>query len=257
MSILACLVGTIVVIICILSIIQALQMGGRPRAEVEMAQKFVDAMEEIERLKEELKKADETLSRDERDQNLMKELDERVIKLRMQFDSTKSGAEVNRELQKELEQAVLQLTEMAKEKPPVLQEIEALKKELIAKKKSPEDLLAKIVVQPGGSGLAAGGGNLFFVEATGGALTLYKSKTEKTRVTTGSIGTDKEYDAFLEKIKKTPNATVIFLIRDDGWWSYVRGAGWAEATFQLKTGKLPIPTKGAIDLAQFERFMAP
>ena len=150
----------------------------------------------------------------------------------------------------------MQLAEMTKEKPPIVKEIEQLKKELAARNKDPKDLLPKVVVQPGGSGLPQGG-NLFFAEATAGALTLYKNKTEKTRITSGSIGTDKEYDTFLEKIKAQPGATLVFLIRDDGWASYTRAAGWAEATFAVKTGKLPIPSKGVIDLAQFERFMAP
>ena len=60
----------------------------------------------------------------------------------------------------------------------------------------------------------------------------------------------------MEKVASTPNATLVFLIRDDGWYSYVRGAGWAEGSYEIKTAKLPLPSKGAIDLGQFEELMA-
>jgi DNA repair exonuclease SbcCD ATPase subunit len=260
MSILACLVGTIVVMICILSIIQAQRMGGRPKAEIEMAEDFVAAMEQLETDQEELEKIESKIKELQDDQTQQQkyreELDQRIIKLSLQLEKSKKGEEGNRELQKQLEDAIMQLATLAKDKPPIVKEIDELKKQLAAKKKDPQDLLPKVVVQPGGSGLA-GGGNLFFVEATAGALTLYKSKTDKKRITSGSVGTDKEYDEFLQKIQAVPNSTLVFLIRDDGWSAYSRAAGWAEATFQVKTGKLPIPTKGTIDLAQFERFMAP
>jgi hypothetical protein len=44
---------------------------------------------------------------------------------------------------------------------------------------------------------------------------------------------------------------------DDGWDAYIRGAGWAEGKFSIRTGKLPMPGKGPIDLSSFEEFMAP
>jgi hypothetical protein len=49
----------------------------------------------------------------------------------------------------------------------------------------------------------------------------------------------------------------VFLVRDDGWDAYIRGAGWAEGKFSIRTGKLPMPGKGPIDLSSFEEFMAP
>jgi hypothetical protein len=242
------LIGTIVVLICVLSMIQATHMGGRPRKEVELALKYLAAQKTIERQETQLKEAQDETQR-------LDLLQERIAKLNLQLESAKDSEKTNARLQRELELAILQLAEMAKEKPPIAGEVERLKKELAARKIDPQKLVPQVVVRPGGSGIA-GGGNLFFVEATGGALTLYKTRTETVRVTAGSIGADKEYDDFLKKVAATPNSTLVFLIRDDGWSSYVRGAGWAEGTFNVNTAKLPMPSKGAIDLGQFERFMA-
>jgi DNA gyrase/topoisomerase IV subunit A len=260
MSILACLVGTIVVMICILSIIQAQQMGGRPKSEIADAMKFVAAQKELQELQAKMEQLQSQVMHQQEDAEIVKkqqeELEQRMIVLRRRMEAAKDSDKVNRELQKELELLLLQLTALAKEKPEFKKQIEELKKELAARKKDPQELLPKVVVQAGGSGIAQGG-NLFFVEATGGAITLYKSKTETKRITSGSIGTDQEYDTFLQAVAAIPNATLVFLIRDDGWGSYTRAAGWAESKFSVKTGKLPIPSKGAIDLGQFERFLAP
>ena len=57
MSILVCLIGTIVVMICVLSIIQATHMGGRPREEVELAMEFVADQKKIEEHKKRLDEA--------------------------------------------------------------------------------------------------------------------------------------------------------------------------------------------------------
>ena len=260
MSILACLVGTIVVMICVLSVIQAQNMGGRPRQEVRDAANYVKAREETDELKAEIKKIEN--ERTEKDAEAMrvmqetKELEDKVIKLRLQAEAAKQGEQANRELQHQLEMLKLQMQSMEKEKPNYATEIEQLKAELASRKKSPEELAAPIVVKPGGTGKAAGK-NLYFVETTAGAITLFVTKSERKRISEGSVGKDAEYDAFLQRVADTKEATLVFLIRDDGWSAYTRAAGWAEGKFGVRTGKLPMPGKGAIDLTVFEEFMAP
>jgi hypothetical protein len=239
MSILVCLIGTIVVMICVLSIIQATHMGGRPRSEVELAMKYVADQKKLEE-----------------HQKQLDAVQDEITKLNLALEAARQSDETSRELQRQLELAIIQLTALAKEKPPVVDEVEQLRQELAARQIDPQQLVPAVVVQPGGSEVAQGG-HLYFVEATGGALTVYKSKSETARVTSGSIGADEEYNAFLEKVAATPGATLVFLIRDDGWWSYQRGAGWAEGSYEIKTAKLPLPGKGTIDLGQFERLMAP
>jgi len=260
MSILACLVGTIVVMICVLSLIQAQNMGGRPPQEVRDATDYVKETEEVARIEGELAhlEAQRTQGTAEASQVLQedRQLDEQLVQLRMKAEAAKAGEQTNRDLQRELELATLQLSQMAKEKPAYAREIEEIKQELAARQKSPDELAAPIVVKPGGTGRAAGR-NLFFVEAAAGALTLFVSRSEKSRITALSVGKDVEYDAFLERVAKTQGSTLVFLVRNDGWDAYLRGAGWAEGKFGIRTGKLPMPGKGPIDLSSFEEFMAP
>ena len=96
MSILACLVGTIVVMICILSIIQAQHMGGRPKQEIAMAMEFVKAEDQIEAAQEELEKIKEQIKQLQDDkaqqEKYRDELEERMIKLRLRLDATQNGA---------------------------------------------------------------------------------------------------------------------------------------------------------------------
>lgn len=260
MSILACLVGTIVVMICVLSLIQAQNMGGRPRQEVRDATDYVKAKEQVAVIGKQLEELESDRRKRSTDATLVmkehKELEEKVVLLRLRAEAAQKGEQTNRELQKELELMSLQLQDIAKEKPAFAKEIEDLKKELAARKKSPDELAAPIVVKPGGSGKAAGK-NLFFVEASGGALTLFLSMSEAKRISAGSVGKDLEYDAFLQRVADTKDATLVFLVRDDGWPAYTRAAGWAEGKFNVRTGKLPMPGKGKIDLSQFAEFMAP
>ena len=46
---------------------------------------------------------------------------------------------------------------------------------------------------------------------------------------------------------------ILFLVRKSGWAAHVAAAGRAENVFGLRTGKLPIPTDGEIDLSLFTR----
>lgn len=253
MSILACLVGTIVVMICVLSLIQAQSMGGRPREEVEAATEYVRA----DRLVQELRRR---LDRERRDRTQLastavlvreenEELDRRIAVLRQRAEAAKAGEQTSRELQKELELLKVQLATLAKEKPDFQKQVESLEKELAARAKPPTEA-AKVVVQPSGSGVA-GNAAIFFVEAAAGAISLLGDDGTPTRITAGSIGKDEQYDAFLQNISRQRDSLLVFLVRTDGWGSYVNAAGWAEGTFGIRTGKLPIPGKGPIDLSRF------
>src|SRR5690606_38680625 len=220
MSILACLIGAIMLMICLLTIIQAQHMGGRPKAEIAWAMEYVKAQERIQTLQQQIAQLEALIRKSEEAEKQRDAMAQQLNELRQQMASVEDVDETSRTLQKELQQLLAQLEAMAKEKPALVKELEDLRKELEARKKNPEELLPKVVVQPGGSGVGQGGA-VYFVEATGGALTLYKSRTEKTRITVGSIGVDQEYDAFLKKIAAQPGAILIFLICDDGCYSYV------------------------------------
>lgn len=253
MSILACLVGTIVVMICVLSLIQAQNMGGRPREEVETATEYVRADRAVADLEKRLEKEKRERSRAASTATLVQEenesLESKLVVLRQRAEAASKAEQTDRELQKELELIRLQLEALGKEKPGFQQQIKALEAELAARKNPPTDA-AKVVVRPGGSGTASGTAT-FFVEASGGAIALFGEGGDQARIATATIGKDEQYDAFLQKVARDPRAMVVFLVRADGWGSYAKAAGWAEGKFGVRTGKLPIPGKGPVDLSRF------
>ena len=99
MSILACLVGTIVVMICVLSLIQAQHMGGRPPQEVRDATDYVKAQEEVARIEKELGELEEQRTQGAADSTQVmqenRELDERIARLRMQAEAAKAGEQTS------------------------------------------------------------------------------------------------------------------------------------------------------------------
>lgn len=253
LSILVCLIGALVLLIVILTLAQGAAGDGRPPEDMQRAleaqkidRNIAAALAERERLRREM---DKLLAAGAGAQ----EQEERVLQLRKDFSElakVKDPKLTSAELQKRLENILTQIAEMAKEKPPLVAELEKLKAELAKRKKNPDDKPPPVIVQPGGSG-QAGAAALFFVEAGGAGISLHDGRVEPPRVSSASIGTDDAYNQFLAKAKKSPNSLVIFLVRPDGADAYSLAAGWAENQFKLRTGKLPLPGQGPVDLSQF------
>ena len=65
---------------------------------------------------------------------------------------------------------------------------------------------------------------------------------------------DVAYNHFLTEVAKNPKSLILFLVRDDGAGAYNNGAGRAETDYKIRTGKLPIPGRGVLDLAMFDKY---
>ena len=101
---------------------------------------------------------------------------------------------------------------------------------------------------------------MFFVEASGGTLTIFWNESEKTLLSTADevIAADVPYNDFLKRVSTTPAAKLLFLIRDDGMGSFNKAAGWAQMTYGFKVdqiARLPIPGRGSIDLGLFKEHL--
>lgn len=253
LSILVCLIGSLVLLIVILTIVQTRMGDGRTPQEIDRAAEALKLKKEIaeqEKQLEQLKKdSPAAANKDALQQKLVA-----IVTLRKELalgeDARKKNQDTSAALQKKLEDMLLQLAEMTKEKPPLDKEIAKLKAELLARNKKPDDKPPSIIVQAGGTGTSANA-RLFFVECSAAGIVMHKSLTEQVRITSASIGVDEVYNAFLDEARKQPNSMILFLLRDDGLASYNRAAGWAEGQFQLRIGKLPLPGKGPADLAAF------
>jgi len=255
LDILCSLIGVLVLIIVVVSVAQTQRARGRTKEEVALAEKYQSLLLQLERQNEtDTSTAAKLTSLDKLNADLRSK-QEQLAALKKQLASSTEAAKINQEqiakLQKQIQELIAQIAALDQSTKPVQTEIDDLKKQLAARQKKLDDKPATVVVRPYGSGTKSHQ-RLFFVETSGAGIAVHKSATEKQRVPYASIGVDKDYNSFLETVKKTGNSALIFLIRKDGWSAYQRAAGWAEQQYAINTGKLPIPGDGPVDLSLFQ-----
>ncbi len=256
LDILCSLIGVLILIIVVLCAAQMQRAHGRTREELQLAQQHQTLLQNRAALEMSAASARARLAELDRLQARINERRQQVAALQAVASNKAATQQLlqqrGSDLQKKIADLKVQVDTVVKSMPPVRADIEQLKKQLEERKKKPMEKPPSVIVQASGSG---DGRNrpLYFVEATGSGVILHKSKTTKLRIAHASLGIDKEYDDFLAGVKATPNAAVIFLVRRDGWWTYIRAAGWAEQNFGLSTSKLPIPGEGPVDLSLFEK----
>lgn len=260
LDILCSLIGVLVLIIVILCVSQSQQTQGRTQEEVKMAQEHLKMQREMEQ-----RKKDEVLVKDQmaKMQTLMtekKDKNERFLRLRNLLASSGDAQEQNKReallLQKELSDLMTEIVGLKKQEDESKKEVAALLAEL-EKLKIPKDKeVPPVVVQPSGSGMADTT-KVFFVECGGGSLKIINAWGDNVEyrlaATAEVVDADQSYDHFLAEVKKDPNSLILFLIRDDGQGAFNNGAGLASMA-EIRIGKIPIPGRGKLDLAMFEKY---
>ena len=253
LDILCSLIGIMILIVVVVCVAQMQKMNGRSKEDVARSQQYQELLRQLKELEKTTASAKAKMTEAEkRQQDLadkQKKLEELRKRLAQAADADKNQEKAD-QVRKEIQKLLAQIATVTREIPPLQTEIAALKKRLAEQPADDKPRVA--VVRPYGSGTKQNQ-PLFFVEATGAGIVFHKSKTEPVRVTAGAVGTDKDYDAFLKTVKAAANAKLFFLIRKDGWATYLRAAGWAEQEFGLNTGKLPVPGDGVLDLSLFEK----
>ncbi|OYW75443.1 MAG: hypothetical protein B7Z37_13230 [Verrucomicrobia bacterium 12-59-8] len=259
LSILACLIGALVLMIVVLVISQMGKAEGRTAEEIERAQDYIKLKKEIEERKEQDVVLKEKLAVLEKLQNDLQEKQQRFIKLRKLIDTSKelqeSNIKISQKMQKELDDLLLEIEGMKQQQAESKKEIALLMAE-IKKRHVPEDKkLPPVVVQPSGSGMGEDT-KVYFVEASGSGLKILGAWGEDYRLSASAsvVVADVAFNYFLTEIAKNPKSLVLFLIRDDGQGAFNNGAGRAENDYKVRIGKLPIPGKGVLDLAMFEKY---
>ena len=84
-------------------------------------------------------------------------------------------------------------------------------------------------------------------------VTVLMVDQQPVTVSTAAIPDNDQYGAFLEEVKRTRDSMVLFLVRRAGNEAYLWAAGHAETKFEVRTGKLPVPKDGEIDLSLFDK----
>lgn len=255
LSILACLSGTLIIIISALSAMQSQKAKGSVASSNPLAKQYMELQSQNVELLELVEKSEQT----KRFKRQLAVLEEQNVTILNILEGRKDAKVVNAALQRAVENLVKEIKEIKLDQEVEQQKIEELKKEIQERKVDPETL-RPINIKPSGSGVV-GARRLYVLEASGGTLIAYQHDGPEMRIPQGAIGLNPEYNEFLRgatlnRLQKS-DGLLLFLVRPDGWGSYQKGAGWAESKYKLKALKIPIPDKGIVDLSPFRKYMVP
>lgn len=253
LSILCCLIGLLTLMIKIISDIKAMERG-QNQEEIARALDHQKLQKEITKKQEQREEIVKKISEKGETAVQMRELDERRLILRRELEKAKAVDQQDSDiaLQRRIEALIEQIAKMIKERPPLDTKIADLTKELEQRKIDANAKPPPVVVQPRGSG-TGDDANLLFIECEADGVVIRNPDGTKTSVSKAAITTEPALAKFLNEAKADRKSLVLFLIRTDGNSTYQIAAGWAENQFGVRTGKLPIPNKGDIDLSKFTR----
>jgi hypothetical protein len=253
MSILACLIGILTLMISVMMQVQQMEHEGRTEEEMERAINNRDLKKKAETLSQEIKRLDQQLNKDHASTVEMKKLSDQKIALTLKLDEIKKAKDnknADIALQKQVENLKKEIAAIKNERPALNQKLKELQAELKARKEAPKPK-ESVVVQPRGVG-SRGAKNIFFVECTSTGIVIISPQKPRKTISTAAIRTSGVYNSHLDKVKKTRDSMILFLIRKSGNASYLWAAGIAETKYKVTTGKLPVPNDGKIDLSLFK-----
>ena len=252
LSILACLIGILTLMIKIISDIKALEHAGRDKNELARAEQNYEILKNIEKQNKEIAKVTAVLK--DRNSSLVElsELENKRIMLRKTLDDAKAKnpTESDAALQKRVDLLMDQIAALKKERPPLDKQLAELKAELERRKIKPDTKPQPVRINPTGSGISANT-EILFIECNANGVVILDKSGSKKQVSAETITTDGSLASAFKKLKANPTHMVLFLIRSDGNTTYAKAGGYAENQYNLRIGKLPVPTQGEIDLSLF------
>ncbi|BCX47760.1 hypothetical protein HAHE_16680 [Haloferula helveola] len=251
MSILACLIGILTLMISVITQLKEMDREGQTEEEVARAKERRDLVIKAEKMRKEIAQLDQRVKKERASAAELEELKDRQIVLRDKLDDlTKAKDQSDAELQKIAENLKKELAALQKEQPALVKRAEELRKQLKERKEAPEPPKS-VQVRPGGSGLNKAS-NIFFVECHSTGINILEKGGKPKAVSTAAIPNSGAYKDFLAKVKGTRDSMVLYLIRKAGNESYLWAASEARNKFEVNTGKLPLPNDGPIDLSLFD-----
>ncbi|NOX53289.1 MAG: hypothetical protein GXP27_02400, partial [Planctomycetes bacterium] len=239
LSILACVIGVLTLLITGLAVGQMDRPEGR---KAERAEQYQKLQEQIAKAKEDVKVLEQFLAQADTITRARKELDrlrsEKAKAIRNERESIRLLAEVNR-LKERLEK------ELKPDWSEIEKELAELEAELKRRKAPPKE--ARVMVRPSGSGV-----NLLptFVECTKSGIFIHEGSEPKF-IRRADMARDLDFIALLDRVAGTERGTVIFLIRDDAVGTYNAARSVANSRY-CRNGKLPLIGHGELDLRLFQ-----
>ena len=254
MSILACLIGILTLMISVMMQVQQMEKNGRTEEEMARATKNRDLQIQAKELEEKIAELDEKLKQDKSTVSAMAKIKEARIALTMklkELEKAKDPKMTDAQLQKQVENMKKEVKALRQERPPLAKRLKTLQDELKARKEDPKPK-ESVIVQPRGVG-EGGPRKIFFVECNSTGIILLDAQGGERKLSTAAIKTSGVYAKYLDRVKKTEDSMVLYLIRKSGNEAFGWAAATAELKYKLPTGKLPIPNDGKIDLSLFKR----
>jgi hypothetical protein len=264
MSILACLIGALVVMIVVQSINQSSQTEGRTEEDIKRAKEFLELEKELAQDNATLEELEAKIEESQAVEEELEETRNRNVLLKGNLNISEFDKEEKSRKAAELQQILENLTadlEIWKHTKPKLdariKELEAKLKEL---NKKPDDTPPPVVVVPSGSG-AEQGTSFFFAEASGSGIKVLRSfdeamnVTDIIRVNTGAIGVNEDLNTWLDEVANIDKSQIIVLVRDGGHHSSNQLRNYSmhpDHPFQVPVSRLPMPGSGDADLKAFK-----
>jgi hypothetical protein len=253
MSILACLIGILTLLIALSMAINQ-KKEGMTQEDVDRAQEYKSLEFLVKKKKEELELAKKDLEKSNLTALELEKLKQMLLELEKQkaeLDETRLTPEdeLKAKIQLYTEEKII----IEKEQPTLQKKIEELNAKLAQLKEIPQPKEA-VKINPPRIGSKAPR-NLFFIECTSAGIILRGANDETLLVSLESVkaGTSVEFAEFVGNAKKSSGSdyAILFLVRKGGRLSYEFANAAAELDFKAKTAKLPIPNDGKIDLSRF------
>lgn len=257
MSILTCLIGTLTMLIALLS----MQQVGKAEADQETFEKNEQERVVAERRLQEFKILKEKTQTDKRSistlQKAIQSLEEKnkalLLELAQVIKENALRIEEVAKRSKAATQAEVLMGELNRIKEKITKvtaSLEEKKKEIAEKtvllttktKKS----VSTVTVRPSGSKT---GLKPLFVECTKNTLVIYEGDTPK-RIPASVLKTDPVFNGVLGTVKANEQMTLVFLIRSEGIWTYHNASAQADLV-GARHGKLPLIGDGLLDLSLF------
>ncbi|MCP5536450.1 MAG: hypothetical protein H7A51_09485 [Akkermansiaceae bacterium] len=253
MSILACLIGILTLMISVSMQVQQMEHEGKTEEELERALTNRDLKKKAVKIDQEIKQLEQQLKEDHSTVAELEKIKDRIIALTMELKELKKANDPEKSdaaLQKLVENLKREIVALKRERPPLSKRLKELQAELKARKEAPKPK-ESVVIRPRGVG-ERGAKNIFFIECNSTGIVIITDGKPGTAISTAAIPTSDVYNRHLDTVKKTRDSMVLFLVRKSGLAAYQWAAGRAETQYKVTTGKLPIPNDGEIDLSFFK-----
>lgn len=261
LSILACIIGILVLMIASITLSQigrdepaaADSTAAAKKAAAEAKQRVVQyktARATIQLDRKQLKELRQAADRSKAMRSVLQETRAEFQALQAlhkpSADNRRREEEELAKHQTELERLAAEIARLEQQLKPLQDQQDKLKVELDKRKAPPEE--AHVRILPSGSGVDL---KATFVECAAASVVLYDGP-EPVRIPMGQLGGSAEYQQLLDKVKQLEKGTVIFLVRPDGVDSYNAARNLARSSY-VTNGKLAIAGQGKLDLSMFQK----